>query len=218
MMLCTAVIMQAAVPAPVVATSGVTVASANFKSLADINADVMALSPWELLGEDDGLGDSFGQLTQLQTGLVDYAQRFLGVRYRHGAKGPSAFDCSGFTSYVFNNFGLSLSPSSRAQGVQGHAVDKSDVMVGDLMFFSGRRGGKIIGHVGMVIDVDQESGMIKFIHAATKTGVEIQSFPDNGYYSKRFLQFRRVIDADGPLALPEMAHDGTVDFEDDDIL
>lgn len=167
----------------------------------DSEGDVLALNPWELLGEDDGLGDDFGSLTALQSELVDYASSFIGTRYRHGAKGPKAFDCSGFTSYVFKNFGMSLSASSRAQGVQGRRIDKDEVMVGDLMFFSGRGGGKTIGHVGMVVDVDEVTGKIKFIHAATSQGVVIQSFPDNGYYSQRFLQFRRVLDDDEVMPL-----------------
>ncbi len=167
----------------------------------DTEGDVLALNPWEMLGEDDGLGDDFGSLTALQSELVDYASSFIGTRYRHGAKGPKAFDCSGFTSYIFKNFGMSLSSSSRAQGVQGRKIDKDEVMVGDLMFFSGRRGGQTIGHVGMVVDVDELTGKIKFIHAATSQGVVIQSFPDNGYYSQRFLQFRRVLDDDDVISL-----------------
>ena len=33
--------------------------------------------------------------------LMSEAFSHLGTRYRSGAKGPSAFDCSGFTSYVY---------------------------------------------------------------------------------------------------------------------
>lgn len=175
----------------------------------DVDGDVLALNPWEMLGEDDGLGEDFGSLSALQTDLVDYASSFIGTRYRHGAKGPKAFDCSGFTSYVFKNFGMSLSSSSRAQGVQGRQIGKDEVMVGDLMFFSGRRGGKTIGHVGMVVDVDEVTGKIKFIHAATSQGVVIQSFPDGGYYSQRFLQFRRVLDDDN--VVPFEARNGRSD-------
>ncbi len=189
-------------------------AAESFEGFPAMPADELALSPWEMLGEDDGLGDNFNTLTSLQSDLVDYASRFLGTRYRSGAKGPNAFDCSGFTSYVFRNFGMALSPSSRAQGVQGRPVSKDEVMVGDLMFFSGRRGGKTIGHVGMVIDVDELTGKIKFIHAAVSTGVEIQSFPDGGYYSQRFIGFRRVIDGNPSMLLREVAHDtGSADSD-----
>ncbi|MCM1520806.1 MAG: C40 family peptidase [Lachnoclostridium sp.] len=205
--------LQSIIPTKLIAAPIINSKSAEKEVILE-SGDALALSPWELLGEDDGLGDMAGSLTTLQSDLVDYASRFIGTRYRHGAKGPSAFDCSGFTSYVFRNFGMTLSPSSRAQGLQGRQISKDEVMVGDLMFFSGRRGGKTIGHVGMVVDVDEATGKVKFIHAATSRGVVIESFPDGGYYSSRFLQYRRVIGSNSPA--PELASE--VDNEIDDLL
>ena len=156
--------------------------------------DVLALTPWELLGEDDGLGDMFSSVSSFQSDLVDFAKLHLGRRYRRGGKGPHAFDCSGFTSYVFRNFNISLSPASRLQGNEGKRVGIEELTVGDLMFFSGRRGGNTVGHVGMVIEVDNETGTVKFIHASSTQGVVIQPFPDGGYYSKHYLHSTRVID------------------------
>lgn len=154
----------------------------------------------EMLGEPvDNLGDIVDN-QWLKDGLVDYAKNYLGTRYRHGAKGPNAFDCSGFTSYVFSKFGYQLSPASRMQGTQGERVDLANVEVGDLMFFSGRRGGSTIGHVGMVIDVDRKNGTLKFIHASTSKGVVIQNYPDGAYYSRHFLHVQRVIDSEQPVA------------------
>ena len=61
------------------------------------------------------------------------------------------------------------------------------------MFFSGRGNRKSVGHVGIVVDVDHETGKVKFIHAATSKGVSIDTYPDGGYYSKRFLHIQRVL-------------------------
>lgn len=158
--------------------------------------DVLALTPWELLGEDDGLGDSFNKISNFQSDLVDFAMKYLGSRYRAGGKTPKGFDCSGFTSFVFNNFDISLSPASRLQGKEGKRVSLDELQVGDLMFFSGRRVGNSVGHVGMVIDVDKETGTIKFIHSSSSQGVVITTFPDGGYYSRRYLHSTRVIDDD----------------------
>lgn len=158
------------------------------------DGDTLMPSLTEMLGEDI---DDFGEYdlnADLKAELVGYARKYLGTRYVGGGKGPTGFDCSGFTSYVFRNFGYVLSPASRMQGVQGAPVDIRDVEVGDLMFFSGRRGGKNVGHVGMVVDVDRENGTCKFIHASSSQGVVIQNFPDGGYYSRRFLHARRVLD------------------------
>ena len=125
--------------------------------------------------------------------IIDYATKHLGRPYRSGAKGPSAFDCSGFTSYVFKKFDIALSPSSRTQYTQGRKISLDEVRPGDLLFFAGRRGGKTVGHVGMAVDVN-EDGSIKFIHAATSKGITYGKYPDNGYYSKRYIGARRVID------------------------
>lgn len=125
--------------------------------------------------------------------IIDYATKHLGRPYRSGAKGPSAFDCSGFTSYVFKKFYIALSPSSRTQYTQGRKISLDEVRPGDLLFFAGRRGGKTVGHVGMAVDVN-EDGSIKFIHAATSKGITYGKYPDNGYYSKRYIGARRVID------------------------
>lgn len=190
--------------------TGIAPADFEAKSPAEIvadteSADVLALTPWDLLNgmstdiavedivdEVENPEDPFGALRE---GLVDYAKNYLGCRYVHGGKGPSVFDCSGFTSFVYRKFGYSLSPASRMQGTQGNRVGSvKDAEVGDLMFFSGRAGGRTVGHVGMVVEVNKEAGTLKFIHASVKRGVTIQSFPDGAYYSKHFLHVQRVLD------------------------
>lgn len=130
----------------------------------------------------------------LATKLVDYAARFLGTRYRLGASGPSAFDCSGFMGWVYSHFGMNLERTSRSQYTQGRDVDTDELMPGDLLFFSSRSSGKgQVGHVAMVVSVDREEGTCEFIHASTRRGVTYQSFPDNGYYSRHFIGARRML-------------------------
>lgn len=125
--------------------------------------------------------------------MADFAAKFLGTRYRLGSSGPKAFDCSGFTSYVFRNFGIDLLRTSRAQYTQGEKVDKNDLKPGDLLFFSSRSSGRgNVGHVGIVVDVN-EDGSCRFIHASTKRGVVYQNYPDGGYYQQHYIGARRVI-------------------------
>lgn len=126
--------------------------------------------------------------------MTDYAASFLGTRYRLGASGPKAFDCSGFTSYVFRNFGITLSRTSRQQYTQGERVATDELQPGDLMFFSSRSSGKgNVGHVGIVVEVDNETGSCTFIHASTKRGVVYQKFPDGGYYQKHYIGAKRIL-------------------------
>lgn len=125
--------------------------------------------------------------------IIEYAKNFLGRPYVYGSVGPKTFDCSGFTSYVFRKYGVTLSRTSRQQATQGVKVSTKDVQPGDLLFFSGRGGGSTVGHVAMAVDVD-ENGVIKFIHASCSKGISYATYPDGGYYSKRFLGARRVLE------------------------
>ncbi len=125
--------------------------------------------------------------------IKKYAAGFLGTRYRLGASGPNRFDCSGFTSYVFKNFGFALNRDSRSQYLQGEKVAQDELRPGDLMFFSSRSSGKgRVGHVAMVVDVNAD-GSCTFIHASTKHGVVYQKFPDGAYYSRHYLGARRIV-------------------------
>lgn len=99
--------------------------------------------------------------------MLGFARKFMGVRYVHGGRSPKGFDCSGFTSYVFSQFGIELSPSSKVQYSQGKKISRDEVQPGDLLFFTGRSSrSRTVGHVGLVVDADPVSGEITFIHAA----------------------------------------------------
>ena len=126
--------------------------------------------------------------------MKDFAAGFLGTRYRLGAAGPKQFDCSGFVGYVFRNFGFNLNRDSRSQYLQGEHVSKDELKPGDLLFFSSRSSGKgRVGHVAMVVDVNDD-GSCRFIHASSsKRGVVYQNFPDNGYYSRHYIGAKRII-------------------------
>lgn len=125
--------------------------------------------------------------------MKKYAAGFLGTRYRLGSSSPKGFDCSGFTSYVFRNFGFELNRDSRSQFTQGQKVDKDQLKPGDLLFFSSRSSGKgRVGHVAMVTEVNADGSCV-FIHASTKWGVTYQKFPDGGYYSRHYLGAKRIV-------------------------
>ena len=125
--------------------------------------------------------------------LKDFASKFLGRRYVWGSTGPKSFDCSGFTSYVFRNEGIELPRTSRMQYRVGEKVNRNELKAGDLMFFSSPRSGKgRVGHVAMVVDVNEADGTCTFIHSSSGKGVNLQKFP-GGYYSRNFIGAKRVI-------------------------
>ena len=121
------------------------------------------------------------------------SQEFIGVPYRYGQMNPKrGFDCSGFTTYVFKSLDICLTRSSRSQFREGVKIDdRRDLQQGDLVFFTGTRSKKTIGHVGIVTDVDEETGEFEFIHAGRK-GICINSSSD-GYYDRRYVGACRVL-------------------------
>ena len=127
------------------------------------------------------------------TSLLDIARGRIGCRYAYASKGPKTFDCSGFTSYVYRQFGIELSPSSSLQSEQGRRLSADEPLKpGDLVFFSGRRVSKTVGHVGIVVSYNADTKEFTFIHAAVSTGVEMQKSTQQ-YYAARYLFASRIL-------------------------
>lgn len=85
-------------------------------------------------------GSSLGQA------LVNQASKYLGTKYVYGGSSPSGFDCSGLVQYSCRQVGISVGRSSRDQYRNGVSVSKSDLQVGDLVFFGN---GSTVSHVGI---------------------------------------------------------------------
>lgn len=126
--------------------------------------------------------------------IINFGKLFLNTPYRYGSPGTSSFDCSGFTSYVYRNFGYNLKRSSAEQAEQFEPVQPEELKTGDLVYFSGRSRSKRVGHVGIVVSKN-DNGTFDFIHAAVRKGVTISN-SDEAYYSKRFVKANRVVGFD----------------------
>lgn len=124
--------------------------------------------------------------------IMDEAMKHIGARYRSGSKGPSAFDCSGFTSYVFGRSNLNIGCSSRDQYARNIPISRSEMQRGDLVFFTSPNSGRNVGHVGIVVDVDPITRTFNFIHASSKSGVKISNSSE-GFYARRYVGVRRVL-------------------------
>ena len=69
--------------------------------------------------------------------IADYALSFVGCSYVYGGSSPSGFDCSGFTMYVYAQFGISLPHSANAQAGYGTLVSAEEAQPGDLVTYNG---------------------------------------------------------------------------------
>ncbi len=115
--------------------------------------------------------------------VVATANQYIGSRYIYGGTDPSGFDCSGFTSYVYKRYGVSLSRTAAGQYSNGVAVSKGELQPGDLVMF-GKSG---INHVGIYI------GGGKMIHAANPSRGVTTDTINSGYYGTNYVGARRIL-------------------------
>jgi uncharacterized protein YgiM (DUF1202 family) len=117
--------------------------------------------------------------SQLREQIVAYALEFLGCPYVYGGMSPSGFDCSGYTKYVYEHFGITLTHSATAQYNGSTHIDQSQLEPGDLVFFSSSDSS--IGHVGIYI------GNGNMVHASSGSGKIIVSDLSGSYYVSHYV-------------------------------
>ena len=142
-----------------------------------VSADYIALYDGSSRGESSS---STGQQ------VIAYAERFLGTPYVYGGSSPSGFDCSGFVKYITDHFGYNLSRTATAQYNQLSKVSKSNLKVGDLVFFSGPGSSKIT-HVGIY------AGANRFIHSPSPGKCVRYDRLDSSYYTRYYYGAARYL-------------------------
>ena len=101
-----------------------------------------------------------GEGSEMGKAVVEYALQFVGNPYVFGGTSlTDGIDCSGFVMKVYENFGVTLPHSSKADRTEGYAVESlEDALPGDLICYS--------GHVALYMGNDQ------IVHASnSKTGI-----------------------------------------------
>ena len=116
--------------------------------------------------------------------LAGNALSLRGAPYRNGGADPQGFDCSGFTQYVFWQYGLSLPREVREQYRVGTPVKTENLAPGDILFFTTTEPGP--SHVAIAVGGDQ------FVHAPSSTGVVRVERLSSSYWSPRYLGARRI--------------------------
>lgn len=114
-----------------------------------------------------------GEISSTGNGIVDFAYQYLGAPYVWGATGPTSFDCSGFTSFVYANAaGIDITRITYSQMGVGTPVSYSELQPGDLVFTYGG------DHVGIYVGGGQ------YVHAPMPgQGVKVGNITD--FYTAR---------------------------------
>ncbi|QEZ88405.1 NlpC/P60 family protein [Aliarcobacter cibarius] len=126
--------------------------------------------------------DYTSKQVKINNNLFDFYNNWEGVRYKMGGTSKNGIDCSGFVQKALKEkFNLTLPRSTGEQARIGKPIKKSELQMGDLVFFKTGR----TNHVGIYI----EDG--KFMHASTKIGVTISEL-ESDYFAKNYWKAQRV--------------------------
>ena len=150
-----------------------------FGQLRFVHSDYISVRDVAALASRDGSG-----FARVGSRIVEHSKKYIGVPYVSGGSSPSGFDCSGFTSYVFKQFDISLPRTAAEQAAIGTPVSRDALIPGDLVFFNTYGG---ISHVGIYIGDDN------FIHATVPGDVVRIGSMNTAYYSSRYVTARRII-------------------------
>ena len=121
--------------------------------------------------------------------VLNLAAKQIGKPYVWGAEGPSSFDCSGLTYYVYKNAaGITLPRTSSEQSTYGTTVSKSNLKAGDLLIFdtSGSNNG-VVSHVGIYV------GGGEMIHASSSSNKIVQVTIESSYWNNAYVTAKRVL-------------------------
>jgi cell wall-associated NlpC family hydrolase len=160
--------------AAAVLSSGVVLSSAPAASattVATVGAPVHSI-------DADPRGAQARRQAAITGAAVRVALRQRGDRYRYGAAGPDAFDCSGLVQFAFHRAGGVLPRTSGEQARATKPIPRSRARRGDLVFFSEDRA---VYHVGIYLGDD------RLLHAPG-TGERVQT----GHLWTRRVSFGRV--------------------------
>ena len=123
--------------------------------------------------------------------LVTFAESLVGTLYKYASTDPQAgFDCSGFITYVFNHFGISVPRSSIDFTAVGKTVPVEKAKRGDIILFTGTDSTeKFVGHMGLVVS---NTDTLRFIHSSSGKANGVTVTPLNNYYRSRFVRVSRI--------------------------
>lgn len=118
--------------------------------------------------------------------LIKEAEKWLGTKYKYGGHTLDGTDCSGFVMEVYLAvYNFKLPRTSKDQQQFCKSIKKSQLRIGDLVFFATGKSKNKVSHVGLYI------GDGTFIHASSSKGV-VKSQLSQSYYQRTYHSSGRV--------------------------
>jgi len=133
-------------------------------------------------GDKSGTGKKYN--SKEISKIIQTARSYRGTPHRDGGVSRLGIDCSALMMLSFQSAGLTLPRTARLQSESGRVVNKSELRPGDLVFFSDRKVGQGITHVGLVTEITK-NGEVQFIHTSSKLGVT-ENLLSSSYFAKTY--------------------------------
>ena len=124
--------------------------------------------------------------------VLAFANSLIGIRYLYASTDPArGFDCSGFITYVFNHFNITVPRSSIEFTNVGQEINVDNAKPGDIILFTGTDSTtEYVGHMGIVTSNSNKN--LEFIHSTSGKANGVTITPLSAYYKSRFVKVIRV--------------------------
>jgi cell wall-associated NlpC family hydrolase len=123
--------------------------------------------------------------------VMRFAESLYGIPYVYASINPKVgFDCSGFITHVFNNFGIKVPRSSVEFTNVGKTIPVESAKRGDIILFTGTNPAeRRVGHMGLIVSTKDT---LKFIHSSSGKAMGVTVSPFGSRYQTRFVKTIRI--------------------------
>ncbi|MEQ1675937.1 MAG: C40 family peptidase [Chitinophagaceae bacterium] len=150
-----------------------------------------SIDSYDTLKREPATSEAMDQ-TVYPDSVVAFARTLIGIPYLYASTDPhKGFDCSGFITYVFSHFNMTVPRSSVDFTNYGKEITVEGSKPGDLVLFTGTDSTiRIVGQMGIV--ESRKNDTLHFIHSTSGKAKGVVITPFGNYYKSRFVKVIRI--------------------------